>query len=119
MAATIVYDRPGAPRVTLTRTDQGAFEATVEVEGLEPQRETTPEERFAGILSLNPPTVRARPRRDARQMHRALIAAACRAVVAAATSTTGTTGGPGAIVCTYLRVSLAMRQALRLLDEDI
>nr|PZN62474.1 MAG: hypothetical protein DIU58_12380 [Sphaerobacter thermophilus] len=119
MAETIVYDGPGAPRITLTRTDRGALEAVIEVEGLAPQRDITAEERFAGILSLDPPTVRVRPARNVRKMHRSLISAACRAVSSSATSTTGETGGPGAIICVYMRVALAMRQALRRLGEDI
>lgn len=116
---TVVYDAPGVPRVTLTKTAQGAFEATIEVEGLAPQRAASAEERFAGISSLDPPTVRARPRRNVRQVHRTLVGLACRAVSSAATSTTGSTGGPGAVICTYMRVAFAMRQALRRLGEDI
>src|SRR5690606_20880708 len=71
---TVVYDAPGVPRVTLTKTAQGAFEATIEVEGLAPQRAASAEERFVGISSLDPPTVRARPRRNVRQVHRTLVA---------------------------------------------
>ena len=110
---TVVYDSPGAPRVTLSRTERGALEAIIEVEGLAPQRTTSAEERFAGILSLDPPTVRARPRRNVRQVHRTLVELACRAVSSAATSTTGATGGPGAIICTYMRVAYALPNASR------
>jgi hypothetical protein len=109
--STVVYDSVGSPRVTLSKTGD-TFDCILEVDGLEPDRDTTAEERAFGIRSLNPPTVRARTLR-------ALIDAAVRAVQASATSTAGETGGPGGLLMTHYRVARAVRTALRLLDEDI
>ena len=109
-AVTVVYDAVHSPKVTLTKTGT-VYEAVIEVEGLEPQRGTSADERRAGIRSLNPPTVRATKTRK-------LIDAACRAVAASATSTTGETGGPGGLLMTYYLTARAVKEAIRLLDED-
>lgn len=115
---TVVYDTPFAPRVTLTKS-AAALLAVIEVDGLDPQRSTTPEERFVGIESLNPPTVRVPILRDPRASHRRLIDAAVRATQCSATSTLGSNGGPVALFYTYMRVSIAVRSALRLIGEEI
>lgn len=119
MSTTVVYDAVDAPKVTLTLTDAQGLNCTIEVEGLAPQRSTTAEEQAAGISSLDPPTiaVRAQPTRAA--THRRLLDAATRAVSASAASTTGETGGPGALALTCYRVTAAVRHALRMLDESI
>lgn len=120
MATTVVYDAKDAPKVTLTKDDAGGFTAVIEVEGLEPQRSTTAEERVAGITSLDPPTITVRKLATAYSTHRALIDASWRAVSASATSTLGgDTGGPGGLICTCIRVTAAVRHALRMLDEDV
>lgn len=115
---TSSYDSTGTPRVTLTR-EGGFYEATLEVTGLDPQRDLTAEERRVGITSLNPPTVRIREQKTEAKSHRRLIDACQRAVTASATSTLGSTGGPGGLLLTHFRVALAVRAAIRGLDEDI
>lgn len=116
---TVTVDETGLPRVTLS-LDGEFYRAVLEVEGLDPQRGTTAEERAIGVQSLNPPTIRVRKRRRAADTHRALIDAAFRAVSVSATSTLdGDNGGPGGLLMTYLRVSRGMRQAIRALGEDI
>lgn len=112
MSTTVVWESAATPKVTLTLGDDGAYTAVLELDGLDPVRETTAEERTAGISSLDPPTVRART-------VRALIEGAQRAVLAGAESTTGSTGGAAAIVLSSYRVALGVRMALRLLDEDL
>lgn len=119
MSQTVVYDAVDAPKVTLTLTDELGFECIVEIDGLEPTRSTTAEERAAGITSLDPPTIQVSARSTRYLTHRALLDASWRAVSASATSTTGTTGGPGGLIMTCWRVTSAVRHALRLLDEDI
>lgn len=119
-AREIITDDENAPRVTLTRAENGGFSCVIEVEGLEPQRTITPEEESDGIVSLNPPTVEIGPRDTRRATQRALLDAAWRAVSASATSTLdGDTGGPGGIAMCCLRVTMAVRHALRCLDEPI
>jgi hypothetical protein len=108
--ATVTYDAVWSPKVTLTK-DGNVYSAVIEVEGLDPQRETSAEERRAGISSLNPPTVRATSARR-------LIDAACRAVAASATSTTGESGGPGGLAMSYFLTARSVKQAIRLLGED-
>jgi hypothetical protein len=115
---TVTYDVVGKPKVTLTSSDL-FFEAVIEVDGLEPQRLTTAEERAIGVKLLDPPTVVVRKRRLASDSHRALITAAKRAVTGSATSTMGDTGGPAGLLFTHVRVAMAIRGALRMLDEDI
>jgi len=86
---------------------------------LSPQRDLTAEEKRAGITSLNPPTVKVRARLKRADTNRALIDACCRAVGAAGWATTGETGGPAGVLMTYLRTSLAVRGALRLLAAQL
>ena len=117
--ATVEYDPIWGPRVTLTADEDGGFTAVIEVAGNAPQRGTTAEEREAGITSLDPPTVVVSALETPYDTHRALIDGAWRAVASAASSTTGESGGPGGLIMTCLRVTMTMRHALRLLDEEI
>jgi hypothetical protein len=125
----------GDPRVIST------FAAVVEISDLAPARGTKAEERDAGILSLHPPTVMVGANvytTDARkvpillhQAHRRLIAATLQAVTTAiyetdeAISRDGFEGGTArqrgmaGQVWQVLRVSMALRRALRLMGEDI
>lgn len=121
MSETVVYDIANRPKVTITRDDDDGLLAVVEIEGLEPQRDTTEEERSAGITSLDPPTVFVEDGNDRPTVVRTLIDGCVRAVSASATSTLGDTGGAYGRVCSAIRVAGAVRQALRLLDppEDI
>ena len=117
--ATAVYEGKSTPRVTIARDTSGGISCIIEVEDLEPQRTVTSDERGKGITSIDPPTIRVKARRSRAATHRDLITASCRAVTASATSTTGSTGGIGAILMTHMRVAWAVRSALRLIDEDI
>jgi len=119
VSTSVVYDASTGPKVTLTRTDAGGFQCVLEVDGLEPQRATTAEERAVGITSLDPPTVVIAPQATSAKTHRALIDASWRAVSASATSTTGETGGVAGLLMTCLRVTMSVRHALRLLEEEI
>lgn len=116
---TVVVDTTYLPKVTLSVASSGRISAIIEVSGLLPTRETTAEERAAGITSLDPPTVSVWPRSQARRTHRALIDAAWVAVSASATSTLGSYGTPGALMMLYMRTVFAVRRALRLADQDI
>jgi len=116
--STVTFDSAISPTVTLT-LENDVYRAVIDVEGLDPQRAVSAEESFLGIVSLNPPTVRVKARRSSLDTWRDLIDLAQRAVTAAATSTTGETGGPAGILLTYFRVAFGMRGALRLLGEDI
>lgn len=108
---TVIYDTGTTPRVTLS-LESGVYTAVLEVEGLDPQRGTTAEERSEGISSLDPPTVSADNYRD-------LIDRAQRAVGSSIESTLGENGGAGEITMVYYRVAKGVRQAIRLLGEDI
>ncbi|MDX1526975.1 MAG: hypothetical protein R3337_00020 [Gammaproteobacteria bacterium] len=111
MAETVVYDNRSTPKCTLTK-DGEQFTAVLEVVGLAPTRDVSIEESTIGVLSLDPPTVRA-------YSHRELIDAAQRAVQAAVSSTMGSRGTAAEIAFVYLRTATAVRNALRMLDEDI
>lgn len=115
---TVVFDVDGIPRVTLTKTSS-AYTAIVEVAGLAPVRGTNADERFVGITSLDPPTVTVKRQRDPAKSMRALIDGCIRAVQASSSSTTGDTGGPGALLMITTHVAMGVRGALRLLQEDI
>ncbi len=118
-AAEVTYSPAWGPMVTLTRSADGSYRAVLQVDGLAPQRGVTASEAIAGIESLDPPTVRVQYRRVARDAWRELIRLAGRAVAASCTSTTGDTGGIRAVLMTHFRVALAMRGALRRIDEEI
>jgi hypothetical protein len=119
MSVTVNVTSSYLPTIELTVADDGRITATIEVEGIEPTRTTTAEERAAGVTSLNPPAISVRPRSTRPKTHRAAIDAAWLAVSAATTSTDGLTGGPGGLLMLYLRTSMAIRKALRLAAEDI
>lgn len=114
----VVYDQPWTPRVTLS-LERNVYTATLEVDGMNPQRDTTAEERSAGIKSLQPPTVQVRKRSKDSVNHRLLIDLGFRALAAAVENTDPGTAGPGGLLMVKLRSSLAMRGAIRLLGEDI
>lgn len=118
MSTTVIYDADDAPRVTLTLTDELGYECVVEIDGLEPTRSATAEERAAGIVSLEPPTVHVAARASRYDTHRALLDASWRAVSASATSTTGVTGGPAELVMVCWRVTAAVRHAVRVLAAE-
>lgn len=119
MSVTVNVDSAYLPTVELTVADDGRISATIEVDGIEPTRTTTAEERAAGVTSLDPPTISVRPMSTRARTHRAAIDAAWLAVSAAAASTDGRTGGPGSLLMLYLRTSMAIRKALRLANEAI
>lgn len=119
MATTVTVDVPYLPAVELTVEDDGRINATIEVDGIEPTRGTTAEERAAGITSLDPPTISVRPMATRARTHRAAIDAAFRALSSAVHATDGATGGPGGLLMLYLRTSMAIRKALRLAGESI
>jgi len=110
MSAT--FDSIATPRVTVDVDAEGFYTAVVEIDGLNPNRYVSFEEKSLGITSLSPPTVTS-------DDIRALIDGCRRATLAAVTSTTGTRGGPGALLMLGLRTVMGVRAALRKLDEDI
>lgn len=118
-AATTTYDVSGFPAVALTRDVDGGLVAVIEITGLEPTRDTTSEERSAGVTSLDPPTVAIAAKSDRAKTLRALVDGAVRAVWASASSTLDTTGGIGELVISGWRTSVAVKQALRAIDEDV
>lgn len=129
MSTTVVFDRPYAPKVTITRDDSLGLEAVIEIEGLAPQRSTTAEERAAGIRSLDPPTVRVRALKRRRDTLQRLVDGSVRAVQSSIVSTLeGTEAedqaererrGAGGIITSGWRIALGVCEALRKLDEDI
>lgn len=110
--ATATFEVAMTPRATVTREGSSYTCVLDRISDLNPQRSVSVHERRIGIRSLNPPTVTARTIRE-------LIDVAQRAVDAAALATTGATGGPGGIAMLRYRVAVAVRGALRELDEDI
>jgi hypothetical protein len=112
---SVVYESDGCPKVTLARV-AGVFDLVLEVEGLDPYRTTTAEERGVGISSLDPPTVQAKTLES-------LISSGSRAMQAAIFATPGEEEifmtSPGDLAMIHYRTSRAIRHALRLIDEDI
>lgn len=110
---SVVYDSPGSPKVTLARV-AGAYDLVLEVEGLEPYRTTTAEERGVGIESLEPPTVHAKNILQ-------LVSSGSRAVQTAVLATPAYTDTilAGDLAMIHYRTARAIRHALRLIDEDI
>jgi hypothetical protein len=118
--ASTVYDESFAPRVTLTRNTFGKLTAVIEVEGLDPDRGTNVEERKLGITSLNPPTIEARAFAKRPRTLRLLLDGSWRAVVESMSATPGVAAlTPAEISTVCYRVTNAVRQALRAIDEDI
>lgn len=119
MSRTIVNPSWG-PKVTLTIDDDtGDMSAVVELEGLDPTRDTTADERAQGVTSLDPPTVSVRQRANTYDTHRALIDGAIAAVSGAADATDDAPGGIGPFILLAFRVSTAVRKALREAGEEI
>jgi hypothetical protein len=109
--ATATWDRTNWPRATVT-LEGGSFECVIDgIDGLEPQRTVSGSERARGLLSINPPTVRARAADD-------LIDLAIEAVDVAVTSTLGETGTPGDNLMLRYKTAAAVRGALEMLGVD-
>lgn len=119
MSTTVTYSPAWGPDVELTVDDAGGISCTLTLDELEPTRDVTAAEQAIGITSLDPPTVSVRARANSYDTHRALIDAAKLAVLAASEATDGDSGGPGGMLLSNLRVSMAVRHCLRLADEDI
>jgi hypothetical protein len=117
--ATATVNPNWAPKCTVTVDDDGNIEAIVEIDELEPTRETTAEERGAGITSLDPPTVSIQARATTYDTHRAVIDGCLLAVAASADATDGSPGGIGPLFMMQLRTAIALRWALRECGEDI
>jgi hypothetical protein len=118
-AASIVYDRSYSPKVTLTRDTTGRLTATIELTGLDPDRDVNADERKRGITSLDPPTVESRPLASRPKTLRVLIDGSWRAVAEAIAATPGLpTMTPADLASVCLRVTGAVRAALREMDED-
>ena len=118
--ATATVDPNWGPRVTITVDDDtGDIEAIVEVDELEPTRDTTADERAAGITSLDPPTVSVRAQATDYDTHRAVIDGCLLAVAASADATDASPGGIGALFMLQLRTAIAVRWALREAGEEI
>jgi hypothetical protein len=115
---SVIVDRPYAPKVTLTRDTGGTLTATLEIEGLAPNRDPSIEETAIGVLSLDPPKVYVADHATRKQAINALIASAYRAVFASVESTQGATLSPMALSAIGHRVSIGLRRALRLIEED-
>lgn len=112
--ATATVNPNWGPKVTVTIDDDtGDIEVIVEVDELEPDRETTAEERAAHITSLDPPTVVVPALDTDYDTHRAVIDGCLLAVTAAADATDGSPGGIGKLILFKLRTAIAVRWALR------
>ena len=109
MMGTATSDLDGLPRVTVTLDAKG-YAATVEILGLSPGRSISAEERFAGISSLDPPTVRAK---TAHEMIRLAIRATLSAIQATDQSVV-----PAVAAAVAYGVDFAARNALEALKED-
>ena len=114
---TARYDAPGVPESVVTKTvstttGRAVYTAIVDLQGVEPDRTVTSEERTQGIVSLSPPTVTARNTND-------LIR---RAVVACGNAVYESPGldldGFKNTVLSYT-VSFSILQGLRSLGEDV
>ena len=107
--STATSDLDGLPRVTISTVKEG-YSARVEVLGIAPKRDISPEERFAGISGLNPPMVTARTRAE-------LIRRAIRATLAAIDSTDGAIAQKTVAAVAY-GVDFATRNAFELMGLD-
>jgi hypothetical protein len=107
--ATATSDLDGLPRVTVSTIKDG-YSATVEILGLSPKRDISPEERFSGIASLNPPRVVAKTRHE-------LIRRAIRATLASVESTDGTLA-PNTMAAVAYGVDFATRNAFEAMGLD-
>lgn len=109
---TIEFDDKRGPRIALTKSAGGFFRAVVQVGGLNPQRDASPDERRLGVESLSPPTVKGKT-------HREVLDATSMAVLASIHSTEGEYPSPGELAMMHLRLTLSMRSALRALGEEL
>lgn len=116
-AATTTWDTTYTPKAVVSRDTDGALTVTLELEGLEPIRTPTSEENAAGISSFEPVTVTMTDGGDRPLAIRNLMKACGRGLTAAASSTRG---GLTAVEMSmlWLRTSIAVRGALRNIDED-
>ncbi len=113
----IRFDVRDSPRVImrvfprLQRPSMKRYFATIEADGLAPDRSTTAEERQLGILSLTPPAV-------ATDSLDKLIEQGSRAMQASAFLTYPEMG-PGELAMIHYRTARAIKTALRKLGEDV
>jgi hypothetical protein len=123
-----LYEAVGSPRVLVRvfnrQLARERYFCTVQIAGTAPYRYTTAEERQAGILSLNPPSVSA-------SSIEKLIESGSLALQSAIFATPGVghdenvTGtfkpliGPSELAMVHYRTARAIRAALRQIDEDI
>lgn len=118
--ASTVYDQAYTPKVTLSRTTTGALTAIVEVTGLAPDRTVNAEERKAGIVSLDPPTVTVRALASRPATLRRLLDGSWRAMAESINATPDAEElTPADLATIGYRVTSAVRAALRVISEDI
>src|SRR5690606_22459992 len=117
-AATTTWDTDYTPAVTLTRDTDGALTAVLGVSGLEALRTPTAEETAAGVSSLDPVTVYVADGGDRPAATRRLVQACWRGLAAATASTLGRDLQPAELSSLYARTSIAVRGALRAIEED-
>ena len=101
--ATYTYDDASSPAVSVTVLGE-EYSAEITITGLAPNRTVSPSEVFAGIESLDPPTVHAE---DQPTLYRLAIRACLAAIEASGVEVT-----PAMIGHLSYRVSFAIRGAL-------
>lgn len=106
--ASATSDLDGLPKVTIT-TGNG-YTATIEILGIAPTRTISADERFGGIVSLDPPTVKATTRNE-------LIKRAIRATLNAIQATDGSVT-PRVVAAVAYGVDFAARNAFEALGVD-
>lgn len=115
---TVTYSARRTPTVTITtadgeEADQLLYRAEITIEGVNPIRGTTAEERAAGIVQLSLPiTVEANTADE-------LVGAAKRGCSVAAYLTPGVTLDQADLVQLEFLAARGVRQALRMLDPSI
>lgn len=112
MADVAVFETKGTPRATVTREDDGSFRCVVDqIDGLAPTRTVSLEEAAMGILSLDPPTIVAETALE--------LVDATEHAVAEAVDATDRESNPAEHLMICLRTGMAVKGALRALDEDV
>lgn len=112
MADTAVFETKGLPRATVTREDDGSFSCVVDnIDGLAPGRTVSLEETAMGIQLLDPPTVVADTAAE-------LVDVAEHAVTEAVDAT-DRESTPAEYMMICLRTGMAVKGALRALEEDV
>src|SRR5690606_35588093 len=106
------------PAVALTRDTDGALTAVLGVTGLAALRTPTAEETAAGISALDPVTAYVSDGGDRPAAIRRLVQSCCRGLAAATASTLGRDLLPAELSSLYARTSIAVRGALRAIEED-